>query len=249
MIVQDFFAFLNARFPLADACDFDHVGLLVGDREAPVSKVLVSLDCTKQAISHAKAEGCELIITHHPVIFDPLSSVTAGSVVYEVVRHGISVLCFHTNLDQGDGGVNDQLCAALSLCEVEKLPCRDGFSARAGLLPSSMTGEELARFLRSRLNGAVKYVATPCPIRRVMVCSGSGGDYLDDAIAHHCDALITADVKHHQFVEAQNVGFALFDAGHFHTEDVVIEPLAALLREHFPEIEILTDHTSFIQSV
>ena len=117
MTVKEIFDFLNGKFPVTTACDFDNVGLLVGDPKREVSAVMVALDCTKEAIAAAKENGCELIVTHHPVIFDPLKSVTADSMVYDLIANGIAVLSMHTNLDVGIGGVNDRLCKSLALSD------------------------------------------------------------------------------------------------------------------------------------
>ena len=86
-------------------------------------------------------------------------------------------------------------------------------------------------------------------IRRILLCSGSGGSYLSEVLSHNCDALITADVKHNQFLDAQRLGFSLFVAGHFATEDIVIEPLKRLLEQEFPEISFCCDHNSKIKYI
>ena len=249
MTVQDIFDFLNERFPVATACDFDNVGLLVGDRKHPVSRVMIALDCTKEAIAAAKENGCELIVTHHPVIFDPLRSVTADSLVYDLIANGIAVISMHTNLDVGNGGVNDHLCKALALSNSEKFTCEDGYALNKGTLPRPMSPEELARYLTERLGGTVRYLQTKREIQTVAVCSGSGGRYWQDARSHGLDALITADVKHDVFTDASNADYPLFDAGHFHTEDVVVEPLATLLRSQFPDLAVFTSHSYKIKTV
>ena len=127
MTVKDIFDFLNKKFPTETACDFDNVGILVGDPETQVEKAVVALDCTPSAVNTALKNGCQLIITHHPVIFAHLKRVLAGSAVYEVIKNGISVISMHTNLDVGIGGVNDCLCTALSLENVTKVSAADGY--------------------------------------------------------------------------------------------------------------------------
>jgi len=92
MKVLDILNFLDRKFPLDTACDFDNVGLLIGDGEQKVTKAVVALDCTLSAIETAKANGCELIITHHPIIFNPLKNVLKGSIVYSVIENGLSVV-------------------------------------------------------------------------------------------------------------------------------------------------------------
>ncbi len=247
--VRDIFAFLNGLFPVETACDFDHVGLLVGDENAPVTNMMVALDCTPTVLDRARQERCELIVTHHPVIFDGLKTVLAGSTAAQLIKSGISVISMHTNMDVGQDGVNDQLCRVLGLENGKKINAPDGFLLRTGTLSSALSGDELAKFLQIRLGGRVKFVSRKTPIRQVLVCSGSGGSYLNFAAEQNLDALITADVKHDRFVEAQRLGIALFDAGHFETEDVITEPLAEKLRTAFPHITVLTDHTCGVRFV
>lgn len=249
MTVQNIFDFLNEKFPTETACDFDNVGLLVGNPDTEVKKAIVALDCTPSAITAAIENGCQLIITHHPVIFDPLKRVLAGSAVYEVINNGISVISMHTNLDVGIGGVNDCLCSALSLENVTKVKAEDGYMLNTGELTSPLYPDGLALYIKEKLGGAVKYVGAERQIKRVLLCSGSGGSYVTETLKHNCDALITADVKHSQFLDAERLGVSLFDAGHFDTEDVVTEPLKRLLEDKFPIIKFITVHTSKIKCI
>ena len=249
MTVQDIFNFLNKKFPTDTACDFDNVGLLVGDPDTEVKKAIIALDCTPNAIDTAVNTGAQLIITHHPIIFNPLKQVLAGSAVYEVIKSGISVISMHTNLDIGIGGVNDCLCSTLALNNVTKVAAEDGYLLNIGELSSPLYPDDLAVYIKGRLGGAVKYVGAEKEIRRILLCSGSGGSYLSEVLSHNCDALITADVKHNQFLDAQRLGISLFDAGHFDTEDIVIEPLKRLLEQEFPEISFCCDHNSKIKYI
>lgn len=249
MTVKDIFDFLNDKYPTETACDFDNVGLLVGDPCAEVTKAVVALDCTLSAVNTAKENGCQLIITHHPIIFDPLKRVLAGSAVYEVIKSGISVVSMHTNLDVGIGGVNDCLCSALSLENVKKVAAADGYLLNTGELSSPLYPDSLAEYIKEKLGGGVKYFGAGKEIKRVLLCSGSGGSYISEVLKQGCDALITADIKHNQFLEAERLGVSLFDAGHFETEDVVTEPLKQLLTQNFSSIQFITEHTTKIKYI
>ena len=178
MTVNDIFDFLNKKFPTDTACGFDNVGILVGDRNKTVTKAIVALDCTLPVINDALNKGCQLIITHHPVIFDPLKRVLAGSAVYEVIKNGISVISMHTNLDVGIGGVNDCLCSALSLENVTKVSTADGYLLNVGDLPSPLCADSFAEYINKKLGGRVKYFGAERQIKRVLLCSGSGGSYV-----------------------------------------------------------------------
>ena len=249
MTVQDIFNFLNKKFPTDTACDFDNVGLLVGDPETEVQKAIIALDCTPNAIDTAVNTGAQLIITHHPIIFNPLKQVLAGSAVYEVIKSGISVISMHTNLDVGVGGVNDCLSSALTLNNVTKVAAEDGYLLNTGELTTPLYPDDLAVYIKGKLGGAVKYFGADKEIKRVLLCSGSGGSYLSEALRHNCDALITADVKHNQFLDAERLGISLFDAGHFDTEDIVIEPLKEILQAQFPNIAFIADRISKIKHI
>lgn len=249
MTVKDIFNFLNEIFPTETACDFDNVGLLVGDPCAEVNKAVVALDCTPSAVSTALKNGCQLIITHHPVIFNPLKRVLAGSAVYEVIKNGISIISMHTNLDVGIGGVNDCLSSVLTLNNVTKVAADDGYLLNTGELSSPLYPDDLAVYIKEKLGGAVKYVGLEKQIKRVLLCSGSGGSYVTEVKKHNCDALITSDVKHNQFLDAERLGVSLFDAGHFNTEDVVTEPLKQMLEDKFSLIKFITVHTSKIKYI
>ncbi len=246
MTVRNIFDFLDKLYPVSTACDFDNPGILIGDSEQTVTKTLVSLDCTLNTVETAKENGCELIITHHPVIFHPLKSLLKGSVAYELASNNIAVISMHTNLDIGVGGVNDSLANTLELQNIETVVCDDGYVLKGGNV-NTASANEFANYLKEILGGRIKFVDAKKPIAKVLLCGGSGGDYIYEAKKHNFDALVTADVKHNFFLEAKDLGVSLFDAGHFNTEDVVIEPLKELLENKFPEIDFISDHTTFIE--
>jgi dinuclear metal center YbgI/SA1388 family protein len=174
MKVKDVLSYLESLYPPDTACDFDNVGLLVGDGECGVTAAVITLDCDVNAVSFAKENGANLIITHHPVILEPLKSVTAGSIVFRLIKEGISVISMHTNLDVGDGGVNDALCAALGLTDIKPYTAGDGYLLKSGKTDKHKPNE-LALHIKERLGGAVRYTAGKKDNESVLVCSGSGG--------------------------------------------------------------------------
>ncbi len=248
MTVNGIFEYLNTLFPVETACGFDNVGILIGDGDSRVTRVLIALDCTLNIIKEAKEQGCELIVTHHPVIFDPLKSLTSGDVAYEAVKQGLSVICMHTNMDVGNGGVNHCLCEALGLSEVEGYTAQDGYLLSKGKI-SPISGNELASRIKEKLGFSVRYVDSGKKISNILVCSGSGGGFVNEIIPSDTDALITADVKHNHFLEAERLGVSLFDGGHFATEDVVIEPLKVKLSAQFSDVTFITVHHSPIRFI
>ncbi len=247
MKVKDVYSMLDEKFNFSSALPYDNPGHLVGSMNDEVKGIVVCLDCTEEAVDQAIADGANLIVSHHPVIFDGLKSVTDESIVYRLIRAGISVISVHTNLDQADGGVNDALCQKVGLKNVEKVADHEGFLYRIGELEEPLTADGFAERIAESLDYPVKYVGTNTHIKRVAVCSGSGGSMLCEVAEQGIDAYLTADIKHDVFMDAHALGIALFDAGHFGTEDIVVAPLAEELKKAFPETEVFENHFSPIK--
>lgn len=248
MTVKNVLEYLAEKYPLDTACDFDNVGLLVGDGESAVTKAIVCLDCDINAVNYAKEIGANLIVTHHPVIFNGLKCVTKGTVVYELVKSDISVISMHTNLDIAVGGVTERLCEAIGLTNIKEFVAHDGFLIREAEcdIPDA---DALAEHIKASLGGAVKYADSGREIHRVLVCSGSGGEFLADVIDGGFDALISADIKHNVFIDAVNSGVTVFDAGHYTSENVIVKPLCNELSTAFSEIQFTTLNNDKIKSV
>lgn len=234
--------------------DFDNTGILVGDRNREVSCALLALDCTPAVVEQARQLGAQLIITHHPVIFHPLKRVNEDAVVYQLIRSDIAVISAHTNLDIAQGGVNDALVNAIGLRDCRGLELLNeqtgAWLGRIGTLPEPLSPEAFAAHVKSCLNAAsVKFAAAPRAIHTVALCSGSGADCLDAAISAGADALLTSEVKQHEYLAAAAAGISIFDAGHFDTEDIVIEPLRDYLAKEIPDVHFFTTHRSAIQAI
>lgn len=235
MTVRAIVDFLESRAPAAAAEDWDNPGLLVGSPEDPVSCVAVALDATPATLEAARAAGAQLLVTHHPVIFTPLRQLSRDSVPYRAAAAGIAVLAAHTNLDKAAGGVNDTLAARLGLQAV--CPAADGMT-RIGLLPAAVSARTLADTAAARLHTAVR-VNGDRPVRRIAVCGGSGGSLIPGLIGE-ADALITGEVRHHEWLAAEAAGLTVLEAGHYATEVPVVETLCTWLRERFPELTVVS---------
>lgn len=234
--------------------DFDNTGILVGDRNREIACALLALDCTPAVVEQAKQLGAQLIITHHPVIFHPLKRVNEDAVVYQLIRSDIAVISAHTNLDIAQGGVNDALASAIGLRDCRGLELLNeqtgAWLGRIGTLPEPLSPEAFAAHIKACLNASsIKFSAAPRVIRTVALCSGSGADCLDAAISAGADALLTSEVKQHEYLAATAAGISIFDAGHFDTEDIVIEPLRDYLAKEIPDVHFFTTHRSAIQAI
>ncbi len=232
--VQDVVAFLQQKAPFETAEEWDNVGLLIGDATAQVTTVYVALDITDEVIDNALAIGADLIVSHHPVIFDPLKTVLAHSVPHRLVKNGLSAVCMHTNLDKCTGGVNDTLAAALGLTDVQVGP--DGM-CRIGRLPDSMTGELFAKHCTKVLGTAVKAHLGTATVQTVALCGGSGGE-LVLPLLKTADAAVTAEIKHHEWLGVSPEK-TVIDGGHFETEVGVAAVLTAWLQAEFPALTVI----------
>ncbi len=237
--VFDLFHKLCEWAPLDLQLEFDNSGFLVGRGEREVSRVLLSLDITVPVIEEAEAMGAELIISHHPVIFQGLKELRdggPGNRALLLAEKGISAICMHTNLDIAEGGVNDVL---IRLLGAEPEAAVDAYGCgRIGTLPEPLPLPVFLRRCKERLQSAgLRYVDGGRRVHRLAVLGGAGGDELQDAVALGCDTYVTADVKYHVFLDAAELGVNLIDADHFCTEQPVIPVLARRLEEAFPELE------------
>lgn len=251
MNVQQIYNLIDEIAPFSTQMDFDNAGLLVGDPQQKVTHALLALDCTPAVLAEAEELGAQLIITHHPLIWNPMKKVTADSLVYQAIRKGLSVICAHTNLDVSPVGVNEYLARVLGLEDIEPLEIlstdEDSVYAmgRVGKLPHPLSSQQLAQRVNDLLGcRGLRYTGEAEEITRVAVAGGSGGSMVSKALAAGAQALITGDVKHDVFLTAAQAGLTLMDAGHFETETVVLPPLCELLQKQAPTVSFTTAHSN-----
>lgn len=252
--VNDILAFLNTLAPGYMKEEWDNVGLLCGSRATPVTKILVALDPFEHVCQEAVDVGAQLLVAHHPLIFDPLRSVTDDSSIGRSLmllnKNGISVICAHTNLDCAPEGVNHVLSRVLGLENVELIdPAgNDDNGTPYGLLRCGYVKESTLEDFLSQVKQALKtpvlrFVRGGQPVRKVAVGGGSCAGAVPLVKAAGCDTFVTADVKYNQFWDAKDLGLNLIDAGHFYTENPVVSHLSFALSRAFPEIEVKTSQT------
>ncbi len=237
--LHDIFDAISELAPVDMKLGDDNVGLLVGSWEDEVERVLVALDITSDVIEEGKRLGADLIVSHHPMFFGlrALSdSDTTGARALALARSGMSAICMHTNLDVAPGGVNDALCAALGIEDAE--PFGAEACGRVGYVPEQGLFDFMAHVKAALRADGLRYVDAGRPVCRVAVLGGAGGGNMTEAFEAGADTYVTADVKHHQFLDARELGMNLIDAGHFSTENVVVPVLRELLENAFPELEV-----------
>ena len=247
--VRDIEQYLYAWAPRELAESWDNVGLLVGDPEAEVHRVLVALDVTPQVVDEAIEKGCQLIAAHHPVMncaWNQVQTVRTddrqGRVLTELIRHGIAATCMPTNLDAAAGGVNEVLAQKLGLSDLKMLT--EEKIGRIGTLKCEIPLVEFTHSVIELLGcNGLRYVDAGRPVHRVAVGGGACGCYIPQAIAAGCDTFVTSDLKYNDFLDTE--GLNLIDAGHFPTENVVCPALRDRLTEAFPAVDVLcsTSHS------
>lgn len=240
--VREIESFLYGWAPRELAESWDNVGLLVGDPEAAVERVLVALDITPQVAEEALERGCQLIVAHHPVMncaWHPVQTVRAdnrqGRTLTALLRGGVAAICMHTNLDAAEGGVNDQLARALGLTDT--IPLNEQKIGRIGTLSCEKPLEQFLHDVVKSLGcRGLRYRSGGRPVRRVAVGGGACGEYIPQALAQGCDTFVTSDLRYNDFLDTQ--GLNLIDAGHFPTEDVVCAEVVRRLQKAFPDIRV-----------
>lgn len=234
--VQEIYEFLDTVCPYELAEPWDNAGLNVGYRSRKVQKVLVALDLTMQAILAAKEKGCELIITHHPLLFDAAKQITSdtaeGRRVLALAANNIAHIACHTNLDAAAGGVNDVLA---TLCGLENV---ENFCGMGRIGTTDTTLAALAERLKEALH--TEHCQAVCAreqVGRVAIVGGAGGSFLEEPFALQAgDTFITGEAKHHQLLIAKEQGVNLLVLGHYETEYPVLAPLVERLQQAFPDI-------------
>ena len=233
--VKDIYNFIDSIAPYNTQAEFDNSGFTVGDMNAEVKTVLVSLDLTSEVLNEAEQIGAQLIVTHHPAIFDPLKSLESDSAVYKAAAKNISVISAHTNLDIAENGVNFALLNAIGIKNFTTSD-NDPFLKFADM--GKISSDELIKRISASLGATVRYNGVKKSILKLAVSSGAGGSSLDEAIKQGADAFLTGEAKYHNFVEADEKGILLMAAGHFETENVFVPVLGGMLKEKFPSLDV-----------
>ncbi|MET7392660.1 Nif3-like dinuclear metal center hexameric protein [Dactylosporangium sp. NPDC005572] len=251
MRVADLVRLLEQRYPTSWAEDWDRVGFVLGEPDAPVTKVLLAVDCDPATVEEAVAAGAEFLFTHHPLLLRGVSTLAPstykGRIVHRLIRAGVSLYTAHTNGDVANPGVSDVLAARLGLVDVRPLrPSRDDPArghGRIGRLPRPTTLEEFAGFAAPLFAGGVRAAGPPStPITTVAVSGGAGDAFLGDAARAGVDAYLTADLRHHPAQEhLANGGPALLDVSHWASERPWLDDVAAFLRAEAGVETIVSD--------
>ena len=240
MRVGDITAVLEAFAPLRIQESWDNSGLLIGSADDPVHGVLVGFDCTPELIREAVEKGCDLVVTHHPLIFKGLRRISGqdpvGAAVMEAVKAGVAVYAAHTTADKVLEGVSGAMARRLGLEDIRILEGEDegvGLGC-IGTLPSPLTGEQALAWVKERFGLRLIRCSRPLPtpIRRVAVMGGSGASEISAALSAGAQLFISGDISYHHFFTPE--GFMIMDIGHFESEVEIVDILLAQIRKNFP---------------
>lgn len=260
MKCRDIIKVLEKVAPEKIACSWDNVGLLIGRRDKNVSKILITLDVTDEVIEQAMQEQVDMIISHHPLLFKPISNVNSDTVIgrrlIRLLGSDISYYAMHTNFDCAEFGMAHVAAKKLDLTNVERLDdeqkiVEDGVEKKIGIgrvgdLEESMTLQDFCLKLKKKF--AITSLAVYAneedrlkQINRVAICPGSGKDYIYSAIEKKAQVYVTGDIGHHYGIDAKGEGIILVDAGHYRLEQIFIEYIEQYLNKQLSaNVDILT---------
>ncbi len=233
--------------PLKDAESWDNVGLLVGDPDQIIRRVLLTIDHTPVVQREAEALHCDAVVAYHPPLFSAVKRITAGTVYFDALRKGMAVYCFHTALDVAPGGTNDVLADVLDL--KHRVPLRRpagadlqdprGMGRLGDVTPQTL--ETLAGTLKAALGLSALLVAGPTArtVQRVAVCAGSCGEFLDDALKANVDVFVTGELRHHDALKAATRGLTVVATLHSNSERLVLPRVRDRLMVELPALEVL----------
>lgn len=234
--VKELYEFLNREIPFCAQESWDNSGIQTGDMNREVQKIAVVLDVTPDALKKAEEFGAEVIVSHHPVLFRAVKSLTAGNIAYEAIKRGISIISSHTAFDVAEGGVSDIL---LDRIGVKKLNASENINGclRFGNVENTDV-VSFAKQVSDKLNAEVRFSSSGKQVQKVAVCGGSGCSLLDDVIALGADTFVTGDAGHHDFLDYQAAGINLIAAGHFETENIAMYLLAERIQNEFNDCSV-----------
>ena len=246
--VADIIKVMETMAPLRLAEEWDNVGLQVGQLDWPVRSIWVALDPLYDVVDGACRNGVDLLITHHPLIFNPLRCINfdtpVGSVIQAAAGHKLAIFAAHTNFDSAADGINDVLAFRIGLADLKVLkrgdhPGEDSATdymqkqglGRVGELEETMELLPFALSIKEKLG--LKYIKVAgkpdLPVRRVAVCSGSGSSLMKDFYSSGAQVFISGDLRYHDAREVEALNLGLIDMGHFASEYLMVEVLAKRL--------------------
>lgn len=238
MKIEKLAEIIEKMSPLEIQEPWDNSGFQVKLSDSEIYKVLVALEISTEVIHEAINFNADIIVTHHPMFFNPIKHVcdnnVTGNYLIELIKHDINVYSSHTPFDKCRGGNNDYLAKLLHLCDVHTMESDEGGFCRVGLVDGECSAgeyiEQIADWLKidKRLMSFAGNMNSK--IQKVGLCTGAGDEFAELAAIEGCDLFVTGDVKHHRAQTARELGLNILDIGHYGSEKIFIKNMSDYLR-------------------
>ncbi|MEF9985519.1 MAG: Nif3-like dinuclear metal center hexameric protein [Bacteroidales bacterium] len=227
--------------PISMQEGWDNCGFSVGDSNKEVKRALVALDCSEDVINEAITLKCDIVITHHPLIFGNIKNITpcnfTGRIIEKAIKNNIVIYSAHTNMDKAIGGVSGLMADKLEL--IERMPLTEEGFGIVGNLKTPIVVLDFVKLVKERF--ALSNISTSKlfeqEITRIAVCGGSGGSYIKDAMQRGAQVYITGDITYHNFYCER--GFTVIDIGHYGSEYGVVKLFSNIICKNFPTFTVL----------
>ncbi|MGL5962893.1 MAG: Nif3-like dinuclear metal center hexameric protein [Cetobacterium sp.] len=252
MILERVILEIEKSYPRKNAENWDNVGLLIGDRKKKINKIVISIDADMETIDFAIKHGADLLITHHPLIFNPIKNINEdtllGRKIIKSIKNDLSIYSAHTNIDSSFEGLNEYILNEIGVEEFKILDKKEE-SSKTGIGRYYKTDREyeVTEYIdilkkKLNLNKVLLYseniIELP-KINKVALINGSGANYWKKAHFLGCDTVITADVKYHEALDAIEMGIKIIDLGHYESEKLFLELIEKKIRDKFSELLII----------
>ena len=243
MTVNELSKYMNEKIPRELSCSWDNDGLMCcpnPDRE--VKKALFTMDVTPEAINHAIEGGYDVIISHHPLIFRGVKTLSGDfgipARLIKLIKNDIAVMSYHTRFDAVDGGVNDALADIFELTDVEKVVCEGVELMRVGYLPEELDIEHFVEVVRAKLGCEhLNYASNSGKVHKLALVGGGGGSYIREAAASGADTYLSGEIGYHNLTDCKDYRINLVEAGHYFTERIALYNLSELVKEADSTVE------------
>lgn len=245
--VADIAQAIERYAPLRLQEEWDNCGLQTGSLSAGCTGAMLCVDCTEEVVREAAAAGCNLVVSHHPLIFHGLKRLTGVNPVQRAVmaaiKKNISVYSAHTSMDNAPGGVSARMARMLGLGDIRPLQpdssVEGAGSGAIGRFEAPVDAEVLVSMIKAAFGSPVVRCSTarPAAISRVAMCSGAGAFMLPQAIEAGAQAFVTSDTRYHEFMD-YGADILIADIGHFESEHCITSIFYDIIRENFPNFAV-----------
>ena len=246
---------LEKQSPKSYACDWDNVGLLVGREDKEIQKIYIALDATDEAIEEAIANGADMLLTHHPMIFKGMKRVTQedfiGRRIIRLIQNDMVYYAMHTNFDVM--GMADLAADYLGISDTRVLEItsvsetgEEGIG-RYGSLKKEITVRECCEEVKQAfsLENVKVFGDLERKVKTAAISPGSGKSVISNALQAGVDVLITGDIDHHEGIDAVAQNMTVIDAGHYGVEHIFIPYMEQYLKREAKELEIAVQPLTF----